>query len=89
MSKLKSVCYYTQPINTGAEYAIREDGAVFSRNKGFSHRLGHYTKSKWERDIYWETENTFNGLPELVWLGFATNGPHSKVETTRLRLPQE
>jgi hypothetical protein len=52
MSKLKSVCYYTQPVNTGAEYAIREDGAVFSRDKGFNQRLGCYTKTKWERDIH-------------------------------------
>lgn len=86
-SKLRSVGYYTECLNTGVEYAIREDGAVFSREKYFSGRF--YTQTKWTRAKNWEEERTFCGLPDRVPVGFASRGYHMLVETTRLRLPQE
>ena len=89
MTKLKSVGYYTQGLNTGAEFAIREDGAVFSRNKVWNDHYVTFTSTKWKRDAYWETNDTFKGLPVRVCVGFGLNGDHVFVTSTRLRLPQE
>jgi hypothetical protein len=89
MATLKSLGLFSQFLNTGAEYAIREDGAVFSRNKVWNDNLRVYTSSKWKRDVYWETNDTFKGLPVRVCVGFGLNGDHIFAPNSRLRLPQE
>jgi len=89
ISKIRSIGYYTTGRNTGVEYAIREDGAVFSRACGWSSRAHNFTKSKWMRDESWEDRGTFKGLPKTVRIGFAKDGCHMFVDSTKLRLPQD
>jgi hypothetical protein len=89
MTKLKSVGYYTQGLNTGVEFAVREDGAVFSRNKAWNDHFRNFATSKWQRDEYWEIAETFKDLPPRVCVGFGLNGDHVFVTSARLRLPQE
>lgn len=88
-SKLKSVALYTQGLNTGVEYGVREDGVVFYREKYWNDRYRTYSTTKWQRDSYWEQEGTFCDLPVSVEMGFALNGRHLKVSSARLRLPQD
>ncbi len=88
-NNLKSVGFYSQGLNTGAEYAVREDGAVFSRNKVWNDHFRAFTSSKWKRDAYWEENKLFENLPTRVEVGFGLNGHHFFCKTARLRLPQE
>ena len=53
MATLKSLGLFSQFLNTGAEYAIREDGAVFSLNKVWNDNLPVYTSSYLNRYAYW------------------------------------
>lgn len=89
MTNLKSLGIYSQGLNTGVEFAIREDGAVFSRNKTWNDYIRAFTSSKWQRDSYWEENSFFAGLPERIEVGFGLNGLHFFSQTSRLRLPQE
>ena len=86
MTKLKSLGYYTQSLNTGAEYAIREDGAVFSRSKSWNDRFRNFTVTKWKRDSYWDNCEEMKGCPERATIGFSSDFVF--VPSTRLRLPQ-
>lgn len=86
MKKLKSVGFYTECLNSGAEFAFREDGAVFVRTKGWSDRFRTFVTSKWQRDSYWENDPDLKDLPSRAKFGFNT---FTFVPTTRLRLPQE
>lgn len=81
----RSIGYYTQGLNTGVEYAVREDGRVFSRVKQWNGRF--YTTSKWTRDEHWDKKVL--GTPMSLRFGFGSNGRHFFVDSTHLRLPQE
>lgn len=85
--RLQSVGYYTESLNTGVEYAVREDGAVFYREKFWNDRYRNYAATKWARASHWD--ETFKDTPESVAVGFASRGHHYFVESKRLRLPQD
>ena len=89
MSNMKSIGYFTQGLNTGAEFAIREDGAVFSRNKFWNDHFRNYATSKWQRESYWDDKINVDAIPTTMEFGFALNGRHTFVESSRLRLPKE
>ncbi len=87
MTRLKSVGYYSESLNNGVDYAIREDGAVFVRETSYSKRFNCPVTTKWKRDSHWD--QTFAGLPSSVAVGFASRGQHKFFSNTNLRLPQE
>lgn len=82
---MKSLGYYTQSMNTGVEYAVREDGAVFSREKFWSTKFGRWSTDKWKRNQYFDSI-LFPVAPTKA-IGFAANGHHVFIPSTRLRLP--
>lgn len=87
VKRLQSVGLYTESLNTGVEYAVREDGAVFYREKFWNDTYRCYSATKWQRASHWDS--TFEGTPSSVAVGFASRGNHYFVESKRLRLPQD
>ena len=92
----KAVAFITECSNNGSDYALREDGIMFSRYGYYDEYGGFWTRSRWTpvpQSSYLDgvaakiIEAVKRG-DKVVSIGFATRGHHLiQTENLKIRLP--